>query len=173
MMNRRSSIDSLAALFAVAALVGCTGSRLRAAAPDDKLLAGADARIAKHRKADATITVRDAAGKPLAGAEVTVEQTRHALLFGSNIFKWGRLPDEKMEAAYRKHYAELLNYATLPFYWPMYEPQRGKPVHEHTTQVARWWRGTWATRAGCRTTWRRSAASRWPASRTASRTSSG
>ena len=104
----------------------------------DDLLAEADARIEKHRKADVTVSVVDASGRPLAGAEVRVEMTRHAFLFGSNIFKWGKCPDANSEAAYRKRYADLLNYATLPFYWPSYEPRRGRPIHEQTTRVAQW-----------------------------------
>jgi len=105
-----------------------------------ELLAGADARIEKHRKADATISVVDASGKPVPGAEIAVEQTRHAFLFGSNIFQWGRLPNDQLEPAYRKRFADLLNYATLPFYWASYEPRRGKPAHDHAEQVARWCR---------------------------------
>jgi len=114
------------------------GSALAAATSDDDLYAGADARIEKHRKAPAAVSVVDASGKPVAGAEVVVEQVQHAFLFGSNIFKWGRLPDEALETAYRQRFAELLNYATLPFYWPMYERRRGEPEHERTEQVARW-----------------------------------
>ena len=107
---------------------------------DDELLAGADARIEQRRKGAAAVLVVDASGNPLAGAKVAVEQTRHAFLFGCNIFLWGKLPDEKMEAAYRQHFAGLLNYATLPFYWSSYERRRGAPDHEHTEQVARWCR---------------------------------
>jgi len=105
---------------------------------EDELLAGAEARIEKHRKADATVSVVDASGKPVPGARVAVEQTRHAFLFGSNIFNWGRLPDAELEAAYRKRFADLLNYATLPFYWANYEPRRGEPEHARTAKVARW-----------------------------------
>jgi GH35 family endo-1,4-beta-xylanase len=113
----------------------------RAAEPSEaELLAGADARIERHRKADATVCVVDAAGKPVPGAKVAVAQTRHAFLFGSNIFKWGRLPNEELEAAYRERFAELLNYATLGFYWASYEPQRGKPSHAYAERVARWCR---------------------------------
>ena len=97
-------------------------------------------RIEQCRKADATVVVVDAAGKPVAGAKIDVEQTGHAFLFGCNIFVWGKLPDEQREHAYRQRFAELLNYATLPFYWSMYEPQPGKPIHAHTTEVARWCR---------------------------------
>jgi len=53
---------------------------------ESELLAGAEARIEKYRKADAAISVMDAASKPVAGVKVAVEQTRHAFLFGCNIF---------------------------------------------------------------------------------------
>jgi GH35 family endo-1,4-beta-xylanase len=113
----------------------------RAAAPSgDELWAKADERIEKYRKADATVLVVDAAGKPVPEAKVAVEQTRHAFLFGSNIFLWGRAADEKAEAAYRRRFAELLNYATLGFYWPSYEPEQGKPAHEYAERVAGWCR---------------------------------
>jgi GH35 family endo-1,4-beta-xylanase len=102
------------------------------------LWAEADARIERHRKADATVVVTDADGKPLSGAEVQVEQVRHAFLFGCNIFAWGRVGDEAAEAAYRKQFAEVFNFATLPFYWWSYESRSGQPIHERTEQVARW-----------------------------------
>ncbi len=112
-----------------------------AAGPSDaELLAGADARIEKHRKSEAAITVVDRAGKPRANAEIDVQQTRHAFLFGCNIFLWGSLPDEKTEQAYRQRFCELLNYATLPFYWMAYERERGKPAHARMEKVARWCR---------------------------------
>jgi GH35 family endo-1,4-beta-xylanase len=126
----------LGAAFAIVAM-----AQARAAGPaDDDLLAGADARIEQCRKADAVVAVVDSAGKPVPGAIIRVEQTRHAFLFGSNIFSWGRLSDKDRERAYRLRYAELLNYATLPFYWPMYEPQRGRPRHAYVEEVARWCR---------------------------------
>jgi GH35 family endo-1,4-beta-xylanase len=112
----------------------------QAQAPDDDLLASAEARIDQHRKADVSVVVLDAAGKPVPGVPVMVEQTRHAFLFGSNIFVWGRLPDPEAEEAYRRQFAELLNYATLPFYWASYEPQPGEPEHARTEQIASWCR---------------------------------
>jgi len=137
-------------------LISISGQRLRlvafvaslampcalfAAEPADaELLAGADARIEQCRKADATVVVVDTARKPVAGAKIDVEQTRHAFLFGCNIFAWGKLPDETREQAYRQRFAELLNYATLPFYWSMYEPQRAHPMHAHAEEVAQWCR---------------------------------
>ena len=126
--------------YVVFLLAAVLPTRSSAAAPSDAdLWKGADARIERHRKADATIVVRRD-GRPVADAKIALRQTRHAFLFGSNIFVWGQCADAKAEEAYRKRFAELLNYATLPFYWPMYEPQRGRPSHERTEKVARWCR---------------------------------
>lgn len=109
-----------------------------AGAEEPDPLTGAAERIEVHRKADAIVSVVDASGKPVPGAKVAVEQTEHAFLFGSNIFKWGRMPDERLDATYRERFAALLNYATLPFYWSGYEPRRGEPSHDHAEEVARW-----------------------------------
>ena len=127
------------AALAVFLLAASTAAGEPAGKPsEEQLWAQADARIEKHRKADAAVLVLDAAGKPVPGAKVAVEQTRHAFLFGCNIFLWGKTADEKAERAYRERFSELLNYATLPFYWPMYERRKGEPGHERTEQVARW-----------------------------------
>ena len=67
-----------------------------------------------------------------------MEQTRHAFLFGSNIFGWSQLRDEKAQQAYRDRFAELMNYATVPFYWWSYERRQGEPNHQHAEEVARW-----------------------------------
>ena len=139
-MNARCCLRGPVAVLVIAACLAGAGAASSAETSDDALYAGADARIEGNRKAPAVVSVVDASGKPVARAEVVVEQVRHAFLFGCNIFKWGQCPDEAAEAAYRKHFAELLNYATLPFYWPMYERRRGEPDHARTEQVARWCR---------------------------------
>lgn len=132
-------------LWILALLVGCCLTVVDFAVgdedvSDESLMATADERIEKCRKADGQLTVRDPAGKPIAGAEVSIRQTRHAFLFGCNIFGWGRQSDDANETAYRKHFADLLNFATLPFYWPSYEREQGRPQHEHFMAVARWCR---------------------------------
>lgn len=113
---------------------GAAGSR------GEELWAGAEARIERHRKADAVVEVLDAAGKPVPEANVAAEQTRHAFLFGCNIFPWGTCPTPEVERAYRERFAALLNYATLPFYWGPYEAEQGRPDHARTEEVARWCR---------------------------------
>ena len=107
---------------------------------DQRLWAEAQARIEQHRKADASVVVTGADGNPLAGAEVQVEQIRHAFLFGCNLFVWGRVGDEAGEAVYRERFADVFNFATLPFYWWSYESRRGEPNHARTEQTARWCR---------------------------------
>jgi len=104
----------------------------------EQLLATADQRIAEHRQADAVVVLVDAQGRPVPGVKLRIEQTRHAFLFGCNIFRFGRLPDERLERAYRQRFAALLNYATLGFYWWSYEREKGKPNHSYTQQVAQW-----------------------------------
>lgn len=47
--------------------------------------AEAEKRIEQYRKGDLTIRVQDAAGKPVAGADVAVRMKKHAFLFGSCI----------------------------------------------------------------------------------------
>jgi endo-1,4-beta-xylanase len=105
---------------------------------DREIMDGADARIEKHRKGDAVLRVVDASGQAVANASIQVEQTRHRFLFGSNIFRWGRCRTPEHEQAYRRRFADVLNYATLGFYWAAYERRQGRPDHEHWEQVARW-----------------------------------
>ena len=73
-----------------------------------------------------------------AGVKVKVRQTRHKFLFGCNIFKLGRCRTPEDNAAYEKHFAELLNFATLPFYWWNYERRKGAPQDERTDEIVRW-----------------------------------
>ncbi len=123
------------------------------AASDPDWLADANARIREHRQADATITVVDGDGQPAAGVEVLVEQTRHEFLFGCNIFAFSSFPVDEDTAAYRDQFADLFNFATLPFYWPTYERQRGQPRHAETRRVAEWCRSHGITAKGHPLAW--------------------
>lgn len=103
-----------------------------------------------HRIHDAVVTVLDARGEPLAGVEVTVEQTRHAFAFGNIGFDFIGLAngerdgDGASERAVTERLAELytdvFNTATLPFYWGRFEPRRGEPDTHRLQQTARWFR---------------------------------
>jgi GH35 family endo-1,4-beta-xylanase len=102
------------------------------------LLAELDARIDKVRKSDVTVRVVDAAGRPVPGAVVEVEQVRSQFLFGCNIYMFDRFPTKEENEAYKKAFAELFNYATVGFYWRWYEPQQGKPGYAYTDKVVDW-----------------------------------
>ncbi|GHT40656.1 beta-xylanase [Bacteroidia bacterium] len=99
---------------------------------NDSWRAEANARIEKHRKEDVSIRLTQN-GKPVNGATVRVEMTRHEFLFGSNIFAWG-----VDNTDYNRHFAELLNFATMGFYWAGYEAEKDKPAYDGTQAVAEW-----------------------------------
>jgi len=111
-----------------------------AEATDDALLGTAQARIEQHRKGDGVIVVKGADGKPVPGAQVKLAQVRHDFLFGCNFFMWGRCADPQREEQYRRRFADLLNFATLGFYWSNYERERGRPNYKYTDQVLEWCR---------------------------------
>lgn len=104
---------------------------------DRDLLATADSRIEKVRKADVTVKVVNKQGKPVEGAQVEIQQTRHAFLFGCNIFPLFNYQGEQHEK-YGSQFAALLNYATLAFYWGAYEPERGRKGRDLQERIARW-----------------------------------
>ena len=106
-----------------------------------EILEQADARIEKHRKGTAALTLVGPDGQPLRpGTTCRIRQTRHKFLFGCNIFKLGRCRSPEDNAAYAERFSELLNFATLPFYWWNYERRKGKPDDERTDEIIRWCR---------------------------------
>lgn len=111
-----------------------------AEAREREVVANTGAAIEKNRKAEATVRVIDAAGRPVPGARLTVEQTTHDFLFGANIFGFDRYRSEAQNAAYKQRFAELLNYATVGFYWRWYEQERGRPGYANTDKVVAWCR---------------------------------
>lgn len=106
---------------------------------ENDILAGAEARILKHRTAEAVLQIKLDADEPIKGGEpVHIEQTKHAFLFGCNIYSLYGRGTEGANQAYGRHFAELFNYATLPFYWWAYEKEQGKPDYRSTERVLRW-----------------------------------
>jgi GH35 family endo-1,4-beta-xylanase len=69
-------------------------------------------RIEKLRKADLTVTVTDAAGNPVAGADVAVKMTRHAFGFGSAVSAQGVMDTsengDKYREFIRKHFNKVV-----------------------------------------------------------------
>jgi endo-1,4-beta-xylanase len=96
------------------------------------------ARIRRYRMADLTVVVRDAHGRPVPNAHVHIAMTRHAFLFGANIFNLSPQDTSPIQLAYQKRFADLFNYATLPFYWGAFEPQQDHPDYERLDAMTRW-----------------------------------
>ncbi|MBN2271089.1 MAG: endo-1,4-beta-xylanase [Sedimentisphaerales bacterium] len=136
-MNRRSFLKSLAA--GTAALTVPAGPRIVSAAESEQILAEADGRIEKRRKADAALKLLGPDGRPLKpGLPVKIAQQRHKFLFGCNLFKLHRCRTPQDSADYEKHFADMLNFATLPFYWWNYERQQGVTNDPQIEQMVRW-----------------------------------
>ena len=105
-----------------------------------------------HRRGAATVRLTTAGGAPVANAEVTVEQVRHAFGFGNIGFDLISLAngdtDERASvfggasaasaARLAPLYLDLYNATTLPFYWRGFEPERGHPQTERMMRAARW-----------------------------------
>lgn len=105
-----------------------------------------------HRIGQATVTVIDGDGAPLADAVVTVEQTRHDFSFGNigfDLIEWagGEGQDgtnlfggasANSAPALAQKYLEAYNATTLPFYWRSFEPRRGEPDTERLRRTAQW-----------------------------------
>lgn len=95
-------------------------------------------RIQKHRTATTRLTIKTAKGVPLANQAVTIRQTNHAFLFGCNIFPLKKLSTPALEEGFQKRFAELLNYATVPFYWSGYEREEGQTQAARLKEMATW-----------------------------------
>jgi GH35 family endo-1,4-beta-xylanase len=108
-----------------------------------------------HRRGETTVTVVGADGRPLAGVEVTLAQTRHAFGFGNIGFDFIPLANGETDARpedvetfggaslerldrLAELWLDLFNTATLPFYWGRFEPVEGKPDTERLRRTAEW-----------------------------------
>jgi endo-1,4-beta-xylanase len=101
--------------------------------------------IRNNRMADATLTLLQADGTPLANQELVVQQTRHQFLFGTAAFDLVPLANREYSGAALERAEQraakltaLFNAATLPFYWARFEPQRGQPRTQALKNAARW-----------------------------------
>jgi GH35 family endo-1,4-beta-xylanase len=82
-----------------------------------------DKDIRENRMAEAVLSLPSVK----AGTEVTIEQTRHAFLFGGNSFLFGDLKTPEKNQRYADTFGTLFNAATVAFYWKTLEKEQGKP----------------------------------------------
>jgi endo-1,4-beta-xylanase len=102
------------------------------------ILDGIDARVAAYRTAEARLTFVDAKGKPIRHARVQVKLNQHEFKLGTAAFRLVDLADKSLQEEYRRRYTDLFNYATLPFYWGMYETEPGKTNQDQLEHAAEW-----------------------------------
>ncbi len=113
-----------------------------------------DSRIEKHRKGRVSLELLGPDGARLAAnVPVRIEQQKHKFLFGCNIFKLNRCKTQQDNDRYAERFAELLNFATLPFYWWNYERTRGKPDDARTAEIVRWCKSQGITTKGHPLAW--------------------
>jgi endo-1,4-beta-xylanase len=114
--------------------------------PDPAMAAAAEAlrpkriqaRIEKYRKGTLTVRVVNREGQPVKDVTVKITQTRHAFLFGCNVFGYDPNDMSAAQKAYRDEFAALFNYATVPFYWGAFEETQGKPDYARLQTMADW-----------------------------------
>jgi GH35 family endo-1,4-beta-xylanase len=83
--------------------------------------------IETYRKGGGKVRIVDKSGYPVVGAKIKFSQKSHEFRFGANIFMLDELETPEKNDIYKKHFADVFNMATLPFYWDALEPERGKP----------------------------------------------
>lgn len=102
----------------------------------------AEARIEQNRKGNLTVLVKDAAGKPVPGAQVTVRMKKHAFLWGTAVnasaFSNGRMTPENLE----RYKQEILKNFTASVMenenkWPQWSIAANRPA---TVKVIDWLR---------------------------------
>ena len=138
-IRRREFLKSVGGAVAGLAVTSPVLGRQKPAQTDEAVVSQTDERIRQCRMGTASLRLIGPDGQPLPpGVSLRISQRRHKFLFGCNIFKLGRCRTSDDNAAYEKQFAELLNYATLPFYWWQYEGQKGRPDDERTEEIVRW-----------------------------------
>lgn len=90
----------------------------------------AQERIEKIRKADMRVVVQDKQGRPVPGAQVTIEQTRHAFGFGSAVNAKALLSTEPADQAYAAQVRSLFNKIVFEndLKWHRWDEDRTSPA---------------------------------------------
>jgi GH35 family endo-1,4-beta-xylanase len=126
---------------------------------DDPWRLDAEQRVDQVRQSTLTVNVVDANGKPIDGALVSLQQTKHSFLFGSAVD--GNGPGGLLSSTggpdalkYQSEIKRLFNAATIEnsLKWPFFEPnrQRGIDAANWVVQNGLWLRGhniVWPSRS--------------------------
>jgi endo-1,4-beta-xylanase len=108
---------------------------------ESRYLAEARAGIERHRKSDARLVVRDAQGRPVAGARVQLAQETHAFHFGAlSDGAWSPKFNPAEVARFRELFLDLFNFTIAKVYWSGFEKQQGRPDWARLDDFLRWCR---------------------------------
>jgi len=156
-MNRRNFLKTSGSTIATLAISNSSlFAKEGVTIAKDRILDEADKRIEKFRKGDIVLRILSPHGKPVEDTiTLEIKQTNHKFLFGCNIFRLNRCRTPEDNIDYERHFAELLNFATLPFYWWNYERQRGQPDDARTDEIVRWCKAHNVTTKGHPLAWNR------------------
>lgn len=101
--------------------------------------AAVEQRIRQYRTADVTLVLQGADGRPVQ-REAVVRMRRQKFLFGCNAHVLKPADRSEAQRRYQERLVDLVNFATLAFYWGVYEPQEGEyqAAEAHRTRQARW-----------------------------------
>lgn len=86
--------------------------------------------IEAYRKGNARVTVTDAEGNPVSGAEMEVKQRSHAFRFGINLLLVDEMDTSEKAERYESLVRDAFNMGTIPFYWKTLEAEKGKPRYK-------------------------------------------
>lgn len=92
----------------------------------------AEKRIEKYRMNDLTVTVRNADGSPVPGAEVRAEMTRSEFLFGTAVLPQQMKTNGKYIARLKRYFNAVVPDSDQK--WPAIEPNKG----ENTAYIYNW-----------------------------------
>lgn len=81
--------------------------------------------IENNRKGDFYLNFVDEKNRDVKVENLKVEMIKHDFLFGAQIFLLNGFDTPERNALYEKHFLNLFNFATVPFYWGAYEQQDG------------------------------------------------
>ena len=82
--------------------------------------------IEHNRKGDFYLNFVDEKNKPVKVENLKIEMLSHDFLFGAQIFLLNGFEKSEENRLYEKHFVNLFNFATIPFYWKDYERENGQ-----------------------------------------------
>jgi hypothetical protein len=95
-------------------------------------------RIDAHRTGKLNILVQDNESKPVKKAFVSLNLTKNAFLFGSDLYHFSPTDKSTLAKNIGNNFKALFNAGSVPIFWSTIEPVEGKPDYSHTLELINW-----------------------------------